>query len=341
MVYWILISLLASGGTRLGHAAETRQHLISEQTNRREPGTKSPPRPRVPEWLAADAESRKASAVPPKASCPVQSYRTSFVGLSTPHGIALGKDFIYVANTRGSRVVKYTLDGKLIGAWDLKTQSGESQTARGIAVDSKGNVYVPVERERAIIKYSPAGKLLKRWSAYDGKKPYPSGQHDGPWDLAISENDEIYAVDPNIGQVDVYDTEGKKLRALASVPPWSVGLTVGPGKSPTTYVADTSNGRILKISPDGRKIESFTDTKMDRPYDVALDENGDVYATDYSEHAIYRFSPAGSLVARIRLPETSAGGLSNPRHFVIRGCTLYIADGGNNRIAVLGPTGHG
>lgn len=233
--------------------------------------------------------------------------------------------------------MKYSLDGKFLTAWDLTPLKGDFETSRGLAVDSKGNVYVGVEKELAIRKYSPDGKLLKRWSAYDRKEPYPDGQHNGAWDIAISDNDEIYALDPNIGQVDVYDTEGKKLRVQAKVPLWSVGLTVASGPNPTVYVADTFHGRVLTISADGKKIQNFTDTKMTRTYDVALDENGDVYATDYMEHAIYRFSPDGTLVAKIQLPKTSPGELTNPRHFVIKGCTLYIADGGNNRIAVFGP----
>ena len=65
------------------------------------------------------------------------------------------------------------------------------------------------------------------------------------------------------------------------------------------------------------------------PFDVAMDDNGDVYVADYNYHCVYVFNQQGTRIRTIGTEGSYGNGdgqFYNPAGIAIRGDVLYIAD---------------
>lgn len=139
------------------------------------------------------------------------------------------------------------------------------------------------------------------------------------------------------------------------------GIAIGPDG--TVYIADTLNHRIRKVSPEGT-ISTIAGTgsigfsgdegpadlaQLSYPEDVAVDNNGDVYVADTSNHRIRQITTDGRIVtiagsgiagyagdndfaglARLKLPRGLAATPDG---------TVYIADTGNHRVRKVSADG--
>ena len=96
---------------------------------------------------------------------------------------------IYVADGHGNdsndRIVKFSKDGKFLTAWGTHGKArGQFDTPHGIALDSKGRVYVGERVNNRVTVYEPDGKFVAEWK-----------QFGRPSDVAIDKNDMIYVAD--------------------------------------------------------------------------------------------------------------------------------------------------
>lgn len=100
---------------------------------------------------------------------------------------------VYIVNATQYRIEKYDSQGNLLSMWGSKGK-GEGQFVEptGIAIDSRGNVYVADNRSTfRIEKFDSNGKFLGQWGGW--------GVGDGQFwfccTLAIDSQDNIYATD--------------------------------------------------------------------------------------------------------------------------------------------------
>ncbi len=123
----------------------------------------------------------------------------------------------------------------------------------------------------------------------------------------------------------------------------------------TLYIADAGNGRVRRIGSDGRihTVAGAVDgvlagngwalqTALLRPYDVALDADGQLYIADVGAHRVYRLGADGLLRVIAGTGHRGVGGdgsraaeaaLNRPLGIEVDGAGgLYIAEGGNARI---------
>jgi sugar lactone lactonase YvrE len=150
------------------------------------------------------------------------------------------------------------------------------------------------------------------------------------------------------------------------------GYADGPGaeakfKEPTgvaadsagnVYVADWSNNRIRKISPDG-VVTTFAGSgdraysdgtgeaaKFAGPNGVALDSAGNIYVADRFNHRIRKISPAGVVTTIAGSTEGYADGpvaeakFNQPTGVTVDSAgNVYVADTGNHRIRKISSAG--
>ena len=59
----------------------------------------------------------------------------------------------------------------------------------------------------------------------------------------------------------------------------------------TVYVADYGNDRIVRWLKDSKKGEIVANEKLDRPYDLAFDEDNNLYVVDNGHDRVQKFMP--------------------------------------------------
>jgi sugar lactone lactonase YvrE len=193
-----------------------------------------------------------------------------------PSGIAIDRDGnIYTAEWKGHRVRKITPEGVVTtlagsgkaGFADGTGAEASFNTPEGVALDSKGNVYVADARNNKIRKISPSGVVTT--IAGSGKKDF---------------------------------ADGAGAEATFSYP---FGVAVDGGGN--VYVADSGNNLIRKITPSG-SVSTFAGsgkagakdgyglaTSFNTPWGLALDGGGNLYVADGGNNLIRMITPSGSV----------------------------------------------
>jgi trimeric autotransporter adhesin len=122
---------------------------------------------------------------------------------------------------------------------------------------------------------------------------------------------------------------------------------VAVGADGTTYIADTNNNRVRKVTPSGT-ISTLPGVLL-TPKGVAVDAAGNVYIADTGKNRVRKVTPAGAvstvagtgaagstgdggpaIAARLRKP----GGVA-----IDSSGNVYIADTGNNKVRRVNPAG--
>lgn len=191
------------------------------------------------------------------------------------------------------------------------TRSGEMITAFGaghfvfphaIHVDHEGNVWIAesrnatdLEREffpssankgHKVVKFSPSGEVLLTIGT-PGEAGDPPTHLNEPMDIAVADNGDIFIAEGDhggrtVGRIAKFASDGTFIKSWGRV-----GSAPGEFRVPhglafdsngRLYVADRSNNRIQIFDQDGNFFEEYK--QFGRPSDVAIDNNGLLYAID-------------------------------------------------------------
>ena len=187
--------------------------------------------------------------------------------LADPISISLSPDDsrLYIADIRNRRVRYidlntnrvYTLAGNgVMGVPDDGAQANRSPLLdpRGVAEDSKGNVYILSRRGHALRVVKPDGKIFTvagTGSPHKADGPALMAGLNGPKHICIDLDDSVIIADAENHLIKRYDPDRKTIETL---------FDRGPGNSPlrrphgvwvredgTLYVCDSYNDRILKL----------------------------------------------------------------------------------------------
>lgn len=203
---------------------------------------------------------------------------------------------------------KYTYE--LLKDWEQLPVGWElGQTA--IVTDSQDRVYLFNRGDHPLIVLDREGKYLASWG--EGVLTDAHGMY-------IDGQDNLYLPVKNSHVVLKYDSRGNLL------------MTLGNWDQPS----DTGwSGNYL--DPVQRAAGPFN-----RPSDVALDPNGDLYISDgYGNCRVHKFTAEGALVFSWGTPGTSAPGEFHVPHgvWVHTDGRVFVADRENNRMQIFSPDG--
>jgi len=255
--------------------------------------------------------------------------RTSVaVGLSNPWGLAIdSKDRVYVADASLHAVRRIDVDGTVTtvagtGTAGFSGDGGPATAAQLNApvrqtLDAAGNLYIADSANNRIRKVTPAGTI----STVVGSAAGNLG--DGglatlarlrtPYDVAIAADGTMY----------IADRGNHKVRAV----------------TPTGTISTVAGNGVAGYTGDDM---AATSTRLNNPYSVDLDADGNLYIADYDNERIRRVDTRGTIttVAGTGVPTADGdggpateAGLHKPQYVLVGpDGDQYISEANNNRI---------
>ncbi len=227
--------------------------------------------------------------------------------------------------------------------WPTLQQPWYFDSPDGIAVDSKGYVYVADTMNGRVQKFGPDGQFVARWTV------------GWPIDIAVDRDDRIYVTDYMETEVKIFDAGGTLQDRFGSGGSEDGQFTLPAGidvdGEGNVWVADTALNRIQKFSPEGDFLFKFGEAGSEEgqlryPYGVAVDRDGNVYVSEGNDdlvfgsplapdanHRVQKFSPTGEFLATIGGAGSGDGQFQCPRGLCLDGGgNLYVADSFNRRV---------
>ena len=172
-----------------------------------------------------------------------------------PDGVVIAANGdIFVADghtpTKGNaRIVKFSKDGKFIKQWgEHGSGPGQFEVPHGIAIDSKGRIFVADRNNKRIQIFDQDGKYLEEWKQFGE----PSG-------LSIDSHDMLYVADSQSQSTDPKN-------AGSYNPGFDQGIRIGSAK----------DGKVIAFIP----IPHPADVATNAPEGVGADAMGNVYGAD-------------------------------------------------------------
>jgi DNA-binding beta-propeller fold protein YncE len=213
---------------------------------------------------------------------------------------------------------------------------GQVDGALGLAVDTSGNVYVADMGNHRVQKIAADGRWIAQWTAAGpGIEPFNQ-----PSDVALTaDGNYLWVIDAGSGWLYRFNLEGE-LAAAVNIARYGVfsprGLAVDINEN--LYVADTGNGRVLKLDATGKlqaqwgKRGSSPGEYLD-PLGIIVDGNA-LYVADTGNRRVQKLTLDGRPLGQWPV----SGGVS---HLATDGRgRLYVSDSQNSQIWVLTTDGN-
>ena len=265
----------------------------------------------------------------------------------------------------GSLTVSHVLSWGEPGSGD-----GKFESARGIAVDKVGNVYVINRGTHELFTFSVRGQLLSTDGGYTGSKA--PGRFFLPTGVAVDDLGNLYIADTGTARIQSFTTheefEGRWQMDLdPATNPFLRDPTVKPNENyPTQAIAVGPNGNVFVavggVGTRGATVRTFTSAgrqigiwgeigdgkgEFKNPRGIAVDRNGNVYVVDEGNHQVLKFKTQGQFIKKIGAGRDDSptsgdgdGEFASPTGVAVDSAgRVYVADWGNHRIQVFSEFG--
>jgi len=207
---------------------------------------------------------------------------------------------------------------------------------RGIAADpSSGHVFVSDQTNKRVVEFDALGTFVRAWGwdvvvgggnefevcvpangdeCQAGTEGAGPGQFNGVQGIAIDSSGDVYVVDRNNNRVQKFDEFGHFLASFGNAGAgngqfgsWPVGSFIGIDTKGTgsdaddrIYVGDVN--RIQVFDTSGAYLESLP-LPGETVQSLAVDGEGDLYATYAGKPDVRKLNPAGVEIAHFELPK--------------------------------------
>jgi hypothetical protein len=216
--------------------------------------------------------------------------------LHAPRSVVTAAGNVYV--TDAGRVVRIATGGQGIHSWSPRGEGRGGSSAE--AVDPNGNLVLADMKAGHITTYSPNGKLLATWGR-SGSKCGALGQ---PVAVGVNGRGDILVDDVGDSVVETFSASGTLSRCF-DASSYSPLVSSTPGLMAVDRQGDfylSLVDKVIKFSPGGAPLRSWGSTgrtpgKFFIAGAVAVDSQGNVYATDLQLDRLQVFSATGKLLA--------------------------------------------
>jgi DNA-binding beta-propeller fold protein YncE len=216
--------------------------------------------------------------------------------------------------------------------------NGQFNQPHGVAVDSRGNVYVADRDNHRIQKFDSSGGFLTKWGGYGSG----NGQFNRPAYVAVDSSGNVYVTDAENHRVQKFDSNGGYLTQWGGygggngqfLNPYGVAVD----SSGNVYVADWGNHRVQKFDSNGRHLAQLGSRgsgsgQFLNPYGVAVDSSGNVYVVEYDNQRLQKLDSNGRFLTKWGGYGSGNGQFFNPTGVAVDSSgNVYVAELQNHRV---------
>lgn len=257
-----------------------------------------------------------------------------------PRGMTVSPQNEYLVLDNAGRVLVFNEDGDLQRQWWMPEYA--IGKAEGICVLKDGRIAVADTHYHRIVLFDHEGVVTGTF----GQRGSEPGDFVYPVSITQDPDENLYVCE--YGQndrVQKFRPDGTFLLQFG-----------GPGTEPgqfqrpsgivwydhRLYIVDAFNNRIQVYTDDGKPVailgESDRIAEVHYPYDIAVDQNGDLFVVEYGAGRVSKFSRSGRLLGRYGRsgPGQDVAQFSTPWGVSVdRRGRVYVCDTGNRRIVEL------
>jgi sugar lactone lactonase YvrE len=210
----------------------------------------------------------------------------------------------------------------------------------GMAIDSKGRVYIPDSKVGAVFIIDPEtrdSELLKHGV---------NGNFTHIIDVAMDDNDRLFISDPILKHVLVLDANHKPEDVITEGMVRPTGLAIDT-KNRLLYVADTELDQVLvydadsfklvrKLGTTGHNHELTTPGDFSKPTGLTVDQEGNLYVCDTMNNRIEVFDADGIFLGAYGKNGDAPPNFARPKGVAIDSDGhIWVADGVQDRVSVF------
>ena len=257
-----------------------------------------------------------------------------------PRGMTVSPQNEYLVLDNAGRVLVFNEDGDLERQWWMPEYA--IGKAEGICVLKDGRIAVADTHYHRIVLFDHEGVVTGMF----GQRGSEPGDFVYPVSIAQDPDENLYVCEYGRNdRVQKFRPDGTFLLQFG-----------GPGTAPgqfqrpsgivwydhRLYIVDAFNNRIQVYTDEGKPVEILGESdriaEVHYPYDITVDQQGDLLVVEYGAGRVSKFSRTGRLLGRYGKsgPGQAVAQFSTPWGISIdRRGRIYVCDTGNRRIVEL------
>jgi len=249
---------------------------------------------------------------------------------SSPRGIAIDNNCVYIADISNHRIQVFTKEGTFLRKWGKSGNAqGEMNAPWGIGVDTENLFVADYSNQRIQVFQKQTGTFVRLWSV--GAYPY---------DLCLIENKVL--ITTNGHEVHIYQKNNGQLLQRWGGAGSTTGLFSYPGITSDghkIYVSDTSNNRVQVFTMEGKYLSHWGTSgqgegQVYSPIGL-LHADGMIYLNT-NDGRVQCFTVNGEYKKTLMKQGSKDGEIqSNVYGMDLDGEKLFVCDCGSHRIQVI------
>ena len=237
------------------------------------------------------------------------------------------------------------LSGVVTGETKADKPRFQLVTPYGVAVDSKGRLYVADSKVLAVFVFDTQTKdveLIKNGT--HARFGWITG-------LAVDDADRLFVADSKMRRVVVFNPQ-RQIEGSISEGMVSPGGLAIDTENRFLYVPDAELDQVLvydadppykllrKIGTGGKEHTLTTPGDFARPSNVAVDQDGNLYVSDTLNDRVEIFDAEGNFIRTFGKAGDGPGYFARPKGIAVDGDGhVWVADAAQNRVQVFTPEG--
>ena len=301
-----------------------------------------------PLLLQADQKKKKKSEERAETEAKIKAIDYSYIVWPNPPAIARIRYVNWYTSDKAHRSLEGNTQKKSVWMDRLAgTQTSEEVFSMpfqliqpyGLAVDSKGNLYVADQRVGAIFIFNTETRTV------DLIKNGVHSHFARIIGLAMDDSDRLFVSDPGLRHVIIFNKDHKPEDVVSEGMVDPGGLAIDT-RNRFLYVADVEQDQILvydadslkllrRIGTGGKQHSLTTPGDFARPGGVAVDQEGNLYVADTLNNRIEIFDADGNFISMFGKAGDGPGYFARPKGVAIDGDGhVWVADGMQDRVSV-------